>query len=75
MDYLKVEGHPNLVRDEKSKAILNTDMNEYENYMRLKKSKEFEIKRIENLESDMNSIKDNIEEIKNLLRNLSNGSK
>lgn len=75
MDYLKVEGHPNLVRDEKTNAILNTDMNEYENYMKIKRLKDLERERMEHLENDMSNIKDDLQEIKNLLRNLSNGSK
>jgi hypothetical protein len=75
MTYLKVEGHLHLVRDETTNAILNTNMSDYNNYMRLKKIKENDSKRVENLESDMDSIKSDLEEIKNLLRNLSNGSK
>lgn len=74
MEYYKVEGHPNLIRDEKTKAILNTNMNDYENYMKIKKIKQSENNRITNLENDVNTIKDNLEEIKNLLRNLSNES-
>ena len=34
MTKLKVEGHENLVRDEKSNAIINTDKSSYEVYMR-----------------------------------------
>lgn len=75
MTYLKVDGHVNLVRDEKTNAILNTNMTDYDNYMRLKKIKEAESKRVQNLESDIDNIKNDLEEIKNLLRNLSNGSK
>ena len=74
MEYYKVEGHPNLIRDDKTKAILNTNMNDYENYLKIKKIKQSESERVSNLEKDVNSIKDNLEEIKNLLRNLSNGS-
>lgn len=74
MEYYKVEGHPNLIRDDKTKAILNTNMNDYENYLKIKKIKQSESERVSNLEKDVNSIKDNLEEIKNLLRNLSNES-
>jgi hypothetical protein len=74
MSHLKVEGHAHLVRDEKSNAILNTNMSEYDNYIRLKKIKEDNNKKVENLEIDMNNIKNDLEEIKNLLRNLANGS-
>lgn len=75
MSYLKVEGHSNLVRDEKTKAILNTNMSDYENYMKVKRIKDSESKKINDLEIDMKNIKDDLNEIKNLLRNLSNGSK
>lgn len=74
MAYSKVEGHSNLVRDEKTNAILNTNMSDYNNYMRLKKIKENNNKRVEDLENDMNNIKNDLNEIKNLLRNLANGS-
>ena len=75
MNYLKVEGHSNLVRDQQTKAILNTSMKDYNQYMRLKKIKENDNKRIEDLENDINSIKDNLQDIKNLLGELLNGSK
>lgn len=75
MSYLKVEGHSNLVRDEKTKAVLNTSMTDYEQYMKLKKIRENSSKKIEDLENDMSNIKDELQEIKFLLRNLLNGSK
>lgn len=75
MSYLKVEGHSNLVRDEKTKAVLNTSMTDYEQYMKLKKIRENSSKKIEDLENDMSSIKNELQEIKFLLRNLLNGSK
>ena len=34
MTKLKVEGHENLVRDENSSAIINTDKSSYEVYMK-----------------------------------------
>lgn len=74
MNYSKVKGHPDLVRDENTKAILNTNMEEYKKYMSMKKSKEMEVARIKNLESDVSSIRNDLDEIKNLLRNLANGS-
>ena len=39
MGYLDVEGHVNLVRDEQSGAILNTDSSQYNQYMALRNSK------------------------------------
>lgn len=75
MTYLKVEGYSNLVRDEKTKAILNTNMGDYDHYIKLKQIRENENKKIEDLEDGINGIKNDIQEIKNLLKNLSNGTK
>ena len=74
MKYSKVEGHANLIRDEKTKAILNTNLSDYENYMKTRQIKKNEIDRIQNLEDNVNEIKNDLNEIKNLLRNLANGS-
>jgi len=75
MAHSKVEGHSNLVRDEKTNAILNTSMIDYNHYIMVKKVKEDNNKRVEELESDMNDIKSDLQEIKTLLGDLLNGSK
>lgn len=74
MKYSKVEGHSNLIRDEKTKAILNTNLSDYENYIKTRQIKKIETDRIQNLEDNVNEIKNDLNEIKNLLRNLANGS-
>ena len=74
MERLQVKGQANLFRDKSTNAILNTDMNAYQNYMESKRIKEEEVKRISDIESDLNSLKSDIDEIKNLLRSLVNGS-
>ena len=71
MNYHKVNGHPNLIRDTSTKAILNTNSTEYQNYVSLKKSKEIESKRIEDIELNMNILKNDIDEIKQLVLKLS----
>lgn len=71
MNYHKVNGHPNLIRDTSTKAILNTNSTEYQNYVSLKKSKEIESKRIEDIELNMNILKNDINEIKQLVLKLS----
>lgn len=71
MNYYKVNGHPNLIRDTSTKAILNTNSTEYQNYVSLKKSKEIESKRIEDIELNMNILKNDIDEIKQLVLKLS----
>ena len=70
---MKVEGHNNLIRDQNSNAILNTDSSEYNNYISLRAKKRQGSERIDNMENDLKSLKDDINEIKTLLRALSNG--
>jgi|TARA_B100000085_G_C18536101_1_gene510065 hypothetical protein len=70
MKHIKVDGHPGLVRDKKSKAILNTDMTNYKKYIKLKELHNNEDKKIENLENGLSELKSDIDEIKNLLREL-----
>ena len=70
---MKVEGHNNLIRDENSNAILNTDFSEYNNYISLRAKRRQGSERIDNMENDLKSLKDDINEIKSLLRALSNG--
>ena len=70
---MKVKGHSNLVRDENSNAILNTDSTEYNNYLSLRSKRKQGSERIDNMENDLKSLKDDINEIKTLLKALSNG--
>ena len=70
---MKVKGHSNLIRDENSNAILNTDSTEYNNYLSLRYNKKQGSERIDNMENDLKSLKDDINEIKTLLKALSNG--
>lgn len=74
MEKIQVKGHPSLFRDKSSNAILNTDMNAYQNYIESKRMKEEEAKRMSDLESDLNSLKTDMNEIKTMLRSLINGS-
>lgn len=67
MKEIKVEGHPDLVRSSTSKAIVNKNQSEYENYMRISRKRESEKNKIKNIESDLSALKDEINEIKNLL--------
>jgi wobble nucleotide-excising tRNase len=68
-----VEGHPHLTRDENTNAIINSNLNEYDKYLSLRAKKKQGSERIDNMENDLKSLKDDINEIKNLLKALSNG--
>ncbi len=73
MNYTNVEGHSDLIRDNSTGAILNNDKSEYENYIRMRAKRKEGTDRIDNMEDDLKSLKDDINEIKTLLRALSNG--
>ena len=62
MDYLKVEGHDGLVRDQKTGAILNLDDSAIE---ARRKSKQ-----LGSALDDINMLKNEVSEIKTLLREL-----
>lgn len=74
MDYLQVEGHSHLKRDPRTNSIVNTNMSEYQEYISKRNKKTEESQKVQNLETDIASMKDDIDEIKNLLRSLVNGS-
>jgi len=74
MSHIKVKGNVSYVRDEDSGAILNTNISEYQTYLHQKALKELESQKIKNLEVDVNSIKSDLHEIKNLLRSFLNES-
>ena len=70
---MKVKGHNDLIRDENSNAILNTNSSEYDNYLSHRAKRKQGTERIDNMENDLKDLKDDINEIKTLLRALSNG--
>ena len=70
---MKVKGHESLIRDENSNAILNTNLSEYDQYLSIRSKRKKGIDRIDNMENDLKSLKDDINEIKTLLKELSNG--
>ena len=75
MKYSKFEGHSNLIRDEETKAILNTKMSDYNAYIAQKRIKEKENQKIQDLEKDFVNMKEDLNEIKSLLRSLIDGSR
>lgn len=72
--YAKVEGHPNLIRDLSSNAIINTDTVSFNQYNLNKQKREIEKQRINKIESDLTELKTSIDEIKLLLKGIVNGS-
>ena len=73
MKHTNVEGHADLIRDNSTGAILNNDTSQYNQYLSQRAKRKQGGERIDNMENDLKSLKDDINEIKNLLRALSNG--
>jgi len=72
MTKLKVEGHPDLIRDPKSTAVINNSRQDYEDYMNNYKIRKMKNDRVDLMESDMKNIKNELDEIKSLLLSLTN---
>lgn len=60
---IKVDGHPNLYRDENSGAIINTDSTSYDQYVK-------SISRDNMRRRELEDMKKDIDEIKSLLREI-----
>jgi len=65
---IKVEGHDSLARDVRSNAIVNTSKNEYQIYMNRIRSREQQSDEIRNTIKEINVLKQELFEIKNLLK-------
>lgn len=74
MDYMKVKGHDNLIRDPRTNSIINTNTSEYKEYISRKNIKNQESQKIQTLENEVANMKNDLHEIKLLLRSLVNGS-
>jgi len=70
MSRLKVEGYTNLVRHETSKGIVNTNVTEFETYMKRVKMRNQQGDEIRAAVKEINTLKAEFREIKNLLKEL-----
>jgi len=70
---VKVEGHANLVRDTRSQAIINTDSSAYARYMARKEKTAKKDDEIRDVIRDVNELKTELREIKDLLIGLKDG--
>ena len=75
MNYIKVKDKDYLLRDIESNGIINSDDIGYQAYVENYKRTYNESKRINTLENDVSSIRSDLDEIKNLLRNIINESR
>jgi len=72
-DTVKVQGHQHLVRDLKSQAIINTDSDAYARYMTRKRKQQNKDDEFRDVIRDVNELKNEMREIKNLIIGLKDG--
>ena len=70
--YLKVESEDSLVRDVDSNAIVNQNQSEFDKFLELSQKKYEEKAKFDNMRSDLDSLKQDMNEIKTLLKNIMN---
>jgi hypothetical protein len=70
MNYIPVQDKNHLKRDLTTNAIINTDHESYASYVETYKQKYNEKQRIQHLESEMETIKGDLSEIKSLILSL-----
>ena len=68
--YLKVKSDVSLFRDKDSNAIVNKNKGEFDKFLKLSQKKYEEKKKFDNMRSDLDSLKQDMNEIKTLLRNI-----
>ena len=67
MSILKVEGHNDLVKDTKTKGVVNTHKSGYEVYMRKVMMRKTERETVRGLVREINELREELKDIKNLL--------
>ena len=73
VDTAKVQGHTHLVRDLKSKAIINTDSVAYARYMARNTNQAKQNDEVRKVIRDVNELKSEMREIKDLLKEIKDG--
>ncbi len=73
MTYLKVEGHGGLYRDSTTNSIVNRNATDYNTYISQQKMRHNKNQKVDSMEQDLADLKNEISEIKSLLKDLVNG--
>lgn len=68
--FVNIEGKQGLVRDISSGAILNVNRSDYENYLTKKKQAVEQKQQLAQQQDDINNIKNELADIKDLLKTL-----
>jgi hypothetical protein len=70
--YVKIKSKDGLIRDMSSGAVLNTNRSDYENYLNRKRQAELEKAQASAQAEEINSLKNELNEIKQMLILLTN---
>ena len=70
MKYYGVKGHVDLLREANSGSIVNANKPDYDQYVARRDAKKAESQKTENIEEDLSNLKNEINEIKSLLKEL-----
>ena len=70
MEDVRVKGHSDLVRNPMTNAIINTNKSKYEEYISRRNIKKSETQKVQDLENELSCIKDDLNEIKSLLKEI-----
>ena len=68
MSRIKVEGYTSLVRDVNSNSIVNTNVSEYQTYMKRIKMRNEQGDQIRSAVKEINNLKTELREIKDLIK-------
>ena len=75
MEKYTVDGHKDLARDPNTNSIVNVDNLGYDQYVARRKVKSQKNQKVQTMEEDLANVKNELDEIKSLLKELINGSK
>ena len=70
MEKYKIDGHQDLARDPETNSIINVNSSEYEQYLSRRDIKSKKNQKVQTIEEDLDKMKDEIQEIKSLLKEL-----
>ena len=73
-NYIPVEGNSDLVRDPNTDQIINTNENAYQQYIIRRQKRRSEKEKALTVEQDLANLKNELGEIKSLLKELVNGN-
>ena len=68
--HIKVKSDVSLVRDVDSNAIISKNQSEFDKFLKLSQKKYEEKKKFDDMRSDLDSLKQDMSEIKTLLKNI-----